>query len=119
MTAHKNGFTIIELIVVIGVIVILAVIAIPIYTKAQNVAKYETDNASVSVLNYSTKVYAHNNNIQSADIFTGVGDDEARMQMLVDEKFLTEMVYPQQEDAEFEWIISDQNWIIDGGMEED
>lgn len=119
MIRHKKGFTIIELIVVLAVLVVLAAIAIPMYINVQNRAKFEADNASIAILNYSTNVYKCNEDIQSSDVFVGVSNDDDRLQLLVDQNYIATMVYPQQDGAEFNWIVADQAWTLEGGLDLD
>lgn len=113
---NSIGFTLIELIIIISIIVILAAVAVPIYINVVRKSKAEADIASVVILNQSSVAYAMTNEIQIPDIFQGIEDDPARIQKLVNEGFLLNLVVPQQDDAEFDWVVADQVWVINGGM---
>ena len=112
MTTHKNGFTIIELIIVIAIIAILTAVAVPIYTNVEDVSKSKADTATVEILNQVTVAYGMESDAESSDIFTGISDDASRIQKLVDEKYLTKAVSAQQKDAEFIWSVDSQAWLL-------
>jgi len=115
---RKNkGFTVMELIIAVAIIVILAAVAIPAYVNVLKKAKLQADITSVVVLNQSSIAYAMTNSIEIPDIFQGIDNDDARMLKLVDERFLMGVVSSQQKDAEFNWVIEDQVWVINGGMD--
>lgn len=44
---NKKGFTLMEMLIVVGIIAVLVAIAIPTFTGAQNKAKYAADVANV------------------------------------------------------------------------
>ena len=110
------GFTMIELIITIAVLVILASVAVPSYINILNKAKRDADNASLVILNNATVAYAMTERLQIPDVFEGIGDDTQRMQKLVNESYLSEVVSPQQEDAEFNWSVPTQIWVLNGGQ---
>ncbi len=115
----KKGFTIIELIIVIAIMVILASISIPVYTNVLNKAKYTADQDSVAILNSLTSAYASMKEIEVADVFSGIESDEAKIALLVSESFLAETVTPAQEDAQFVWNWGTNMWEVSGGAELD
>jgi prepilin-type N-terminal cleavage/methylation domain-containing protein len=110
-----GGFTVIELIVVLVIIVILASIGVLVYTNVINKSKAEADSHSVVILNQASVAYALTEKIESSDMFEGISTDEARIQKLVDEHYLEQMVQAQQEGASFCWVVDDQQWIVQGG----
>lgn len=109
----NRGFTLIEMIIAVAIIAALTAVAVPSYAKVLGKAKQEADNTSVVTLNNATIAYANMNEI-AADIFTGISNDIARIQHLVEKQYLSGVVETQQKDVSFEWIIDDQAWTISG-----
>ncbi|MDY0235428.1 MAG: prepilin-type N-terminal cleavage/methylation domain-containing protein [Gudongella sp.] len=109
---NKTGFTLIELIVVIAVLGILAAIAIPRFSGSTKSAKIKVDTANLSTLNKSTQLYAVKNNASTEDIFKGVTSDTDRMEVLITNALLTEVIIPLQDKVKFKWNIGDQIWTL-------
>ena len=108
----NKGFTIIELIVTLALIVILAVVAIPSFVTVIDKARKEADHASLVILNESTLTYAAFWGLGTGDIFDGINNDTARMQKLVDEEFLSKVLVPRQKSVTINWSVCKQFWVL-------
>ena len=109
---NKNGFTMIELIITIAIIVTLSTVAVPLYADIVVGARSGADNASVFVLNDATTAYAMLKGLEPDEVFAGIENDSARMRKLVDEKYLVKEVEPQQNDASFNWDNAQGKWVL-------
>lgn len=107
---RRKGFTLIELLVVLAVLTILAAVAIPSFASIIDKSKLATDQANLVLLNKMTLAYAVHDNL-SGDIFSRINDDTKRMQVLVDKKYLAEIINPQYTDAEYNWNVDSQKWL--------
>ncbi|NCC69393.1 MAG: prepilin-type N-terminal cleavage/methylation domain-containing protein, partial [Clostridia bacterium] len=113
---HKNGFTLIELIVAVLVLGILAAIVIPMYTGYIEKARATSDKHALGVLNDVTRVYyAEEPSPNPFEVF-GTSSD-ALMQTLVDTSLLSEKPEPQQKDASFIWDFDNEVWLLSGSHE--
>jgi prepilin-type N-terminal cleavage/methylation domain-containing protein len=108
---NRKGFTLIELIVVLAILAILSAILIPSISNYIHSAKDVTDQSSVRTLNSLTVLYGIDNNVLDGDIFSGFNTDEQRMNELVNEGYLSNIVEPELEDSEFIWSIEYQRWL--------
>jgi prepilin-type N-terminal cleavage/methylation domain-containing protein len=114
ISRKQNGFTLVELMVVVAVIGILVAIAVPQYVSSTEAARVRTDMANVRILNGVTVHYAVANNISGQDIFNGFNTDSERIDQLVSQGFLAEEPQPQQKDTSFVWNIESQKWQFSG-----
>ena len=73
-------------------------------------AKISTDLANLDTLNRVTATYKFSENIGTDDTFYGISTDEARMQKLVDTKYLSQTVSSIVDGESFNWIIDSQRW---------
>lgn len=110
-SVKRKGFTVVELVVVLAVLVILAAVTLPILYNYTDKARIASDEYTVSILNKVTEVYSVQEEIFTGDVFEGIASDEDRMQKLIEEKYLYEIPIPIKEDASFVWDIASQKWI--------
>lgn len=75
---NKKGFTLMEMLIVIGIIAILVAIAIPTFSGAQKKAKYSADLANVRAW-YAEKLVA--NMTEDKELNTTDAYDGAKLQM--------------------------------------
>lgn len=108
-----NGFTLVELMVVVAVIGILVAIAVPVYTSNTEAAKIATDDANLRILNSVTFHYKYGEKISSDDIFEGIEDNQARMNRLIDAGYLLSVPQPQSTENVFLW---DSASVTEGGQ---
>jgi prepilin-type N-terminal cleavage/methylation domain-containing protein len=108
---NNNGFTLLELIVVIAILSVLAMITIPTLTNYTDGAKNSVDMSNVSLLNSITLIYRFNESIHEDDVFDGLTTDTARMQSLIDADLLEEIISPLQENYAFKWDLNKQIWL--------
>ena len=107
----KKGFTLVELIVVVAVLVILASVAIPNFVFISSKAAITTDIANLMILNNATQYYKITKNIKSEDIFNGIGSDLDRIIKLINEGYLAEEIETQKNDTFFYWNVASQKWL--------
>jgi prepilin-type N-terminal cleavage/methylation domain-containing protein len=110
---RDNGFTLVELMVVVAVIGLLVAIAVPVYTSNTETAKIATDDANLRILNAATVHYRFGESIDSEDLFEGIEDNQARMNRLIDAGYLLAEPQPQSPENVFSW---DSASITEGGQ---
>ena len=108
---NKSGFTMIELIITIAIIVTLSSVAVPLYGDIVIGARSGADDASIIVLNDATTAYAMLKGLDPDEVFAGIEGDAARIKKLVDEQYLVQEVEPQQKDASFNWDNAQGKWV--------
>jgi len=113
--SKKNGFTLIELIVVIAILAILAAILIPIASGYILSAQAATDNANLRTLNIATQWYGIKKDALAEDIFEDITTDPARMQTLITAGYLKDEIKPIERNVSFTWDIPTQKWIMGSG----
>lgn len=107
----KNGFTLMELMVVIAILGILVGYAVPNILSYIDYAKITADKATVKDLNSVTAVFRLN--APKPDIFDDKSnDDAALMQELVGAGYLTQAVKTQTKGADFSWDFQNQAWQL-------
>ena len=115
---YNQGFTLIEVIVVIAILGILALIVAPRFGSFTEGAKLRADQATVRTLNNVTPLARMN--LSGPDPFIEDKPHEERIQFLVDKGYLESMVSAQSKDATFAWAINDERWYLSslsqGGM---
>jgi prepilin-type N-terminal cleavage/methylation domain-containing protein len=80
----KKGFTLVELMVVVGVMAVLATVAVPQYMKILETAKKQLCVAQQKVLFESASLYELNENISIKE----AGGQKARLEELVDRGYI-------------------------------
>jgi general secretion pathway protein G len=108
---NQNGFSLIELIIVISILGILSAISIPRIIGFTEQARAASDKSTIRTLNIATALYAAIDNITTNDVFDGINTDSERLNILVNEGFFNEAPEPQKKDAEFLWNIENQKWL--------
>jgi prepilin-type N-terminal cleavage/methylation domain-containing protein len=108
----KPGFTLIELIIVIAVLVIILAIAVPGVSGLIGRSRSAVDMANLKALNDASLLYRTCNGIETADLFEGVETDDQRQSLLVESGLLTEVIEAQTKNSYFHWIAENQVWGI-------
>jgi prepilin-type N-terminal cleavage/methylation domain-containing protein len=109
---NKKGFTLIEMLVVLLIISILAAIIIPRLIDITHSANVAVDKTKLHDLNLATAIYRSEKGIEGVDIFDGIGTNLLRMNKLVNEGYLREVLIPRLAEHEFVWDVTDQVWEI-------
>lgn len=110
-TINKEGFTLVELIVVISIIAILVSIAVPSFYSLVKQSRITADQATVRMLNNVTSLSRIS--ILTEDPFIDENStDEYLLEFLVDKGDLNSVVSPQSKDATFTWVVDDERWYL-------
>lgn len=115
---NKKGFTLIELIIVIAIISIIYFMAAPRFASVIQASRTAEDNYNLRILNDATRTYAVINNINRQDIFEGLYSNSGRIEILMAGGFIGYLPEPNQENKKYNWIISDQEWILGNEADE-
>ena len=110
-TRNRRGFTLIEMLLVAAILAVLALLAVPRLVGTIQNSEDNVDIANLEIINRATAVYAEETDT-SGHVFDGVSDDSARMQALVDARYLAESVTPQQQGVSFVWNAAAQCWEL-------
>lgn len=108
----QNGFTFLELIIIIAIIGVLALIIVPNVISYVDATKAIHDNATVKILNNSTMLSAVELNKTSIELFEGISTDQAKMQFLLDRGYLSEIPSPMQADVNFIFSMTYGIWSL-------
>ncbi len=114
---NTKGFTLIELVVSIAIILILASVVVPHYNIALGKSKETVDYNSLLVLDDATNAYAMLNGIALSEVFEKTSSHKEKILKLVDENYLMQDVEPAQEECAFEWDNVKCKWTLSGGAE--
>ena len=117
---NKKGFTLIELITVISILVILIAILGPSLSGYVNDADKTVDQANLAMLNRVTQAHVVRNDLYNADAFSDLGSADSttntqRLQKLVDENYLSRVPVAKQSGKSFTWNVSSQIWTLGDG----
>ena len=110
---RSYGFTLLELLVCLAVIVMLTSIAIPYLQRVMVRSKNAVDGANLNILNRATYSYAISEKKDIRAIFENISTDEMRMNELVDKKYIAEPITSQITDVSFCWSTDFQVWYSD------
>lgn len=108
----KKGFTLVEIVLVIAILVILTAIIVPNYLKFISGAKEASDDVALSNLNNATSLYAAKERLSTNTIFAGIPSDAIKISTLVTNGYLTVYPVPQQAGSEFVFDSSNGVWTI-------
>lgn len=109
---QRKGFTLLEMIVVVGMIAVLLTILVPNMKGFTQMGSTGVTDSNIITLNLATKSYATFKEIMNQDIFEGVNTDSDRMKVLVDEVLLDKEVSSLDKEKTYCWNITDQTWIV-------
>jgi prepilin-type N-terminal cleavage/methylation domain-containing protein len=110
---NQEGFTLIEILVIILILSILSAILIPRLTDITHSASKAVDKTKLHNLNLATSIYRSEKRTEGTDIFEGISTNLLRMNKLVNEGYLDEILIPRLIEHEFVWDITDQVWEIE------
>lgn len=111
---NKKGFTLIELIIIIGIMSILSLITVISLNNYISTANLTTDLTNVRTLNNVTQIFRLTN--ENSDPFIDESNSSQElMEVLVTNEILQNSIEPLTADASFVWSFEDHNWyLIDG-----
>ena len=109
----KRGFTLIELVVAMGVLAILSAVSYPSVSSFIEQARIGVDINTLGTLNLSTAVY-DKLNLPPNPFDDRSSKDGYLMELLVDEGLLDEKPEPQQKDVSFKWSFDKKVWFMEG-----
>ena len=107
----RDGFTLIEVLVVVAVLAVLAALAVPRLIGTAETARQNVDLANIEILNRATATYAAETET-AGHPFDGVTSDNARIQLLVNAGFLGKVCSPQQDGVTYHWDNASQCWQL-------
>ena len=114
---NKNGFTFIELIVVIAIIGVLTAVLVPSYISYIEKSREASDRYVLGVLNGATRVYYSDE--PSPNPFEVMGATDADLlHTLVSAGFFSEIPVPKQKNTSFTWDYSSKVWLLSGTGED-
>lgn len=108
----KQGFTMLELIIVIAILGILASIMIPVVSGYIDKVNMATDTANLRMLNSVSQLFRLESDPITEDLFSGITSDTARMNALISHGYLTNEVSPKQKNKYYTWMTDIQQWIL-------
>lgn len=109
---NNKGFTLMEVLVVIFIIAILVAIIIPRLTDLTHSANEAVDKTKLHNLNLATSIYRSEKGTDGSDIFEGIDSNLLRMNRLVEEGYLQDILIPRLIEHDFNWIVDDQVWEL-------
>jgi prepilin-type N-terminal cleavage/methylation domain-containing protein len=109
---NNKGFTLMEVLVVIFIIAILAALIIPRLTDLTHSANEAVDKTKLHNLNLATSIYRSEKGTEGTDIFEGIDSNLLRMNKLVTEGYLQDILIPRLIEHEFVWDVSEQYWEL-------
>lgn len=73
---NKKGFTLMEMLIVVAIIVILVAISVPTFTANLGEAKVATDAANLRAAKSAAQIYAINNTVDDATGYYSIEDGD-------------------------------------------
>jgi prepilin-type N-terminal cleavage/methylation domain-containing protein len=107
--ANINGFTLVELMIVVAVIGLLSAIAVPIYTSNTESAKIATDQANLRILNSMTTIFRANNPVPDPFLNENNNNNDL-MLTLINNGYLNFPVESQVDGKNFQWNFNTLRW---------
>lgn len=108
----KRGFTLLELVVVMAILSILVAVLIPVVTGYVDKANIATDTSNLRMLNSVSQLFRLESDPITEDLFSGLTTDTSRMNALINQGYLNDIVIPKQKDRYFAWMTDTQQWIL-------
>ena len=113
---NENGFTLIEILVVVAIISILAAVSLPVYAGPLEKARLAHDQATVRILNSASQAYALSQGKAETEIFPAASSDTAKIELLHEEGYLDRVPSPKQPDAAFIFNQANGFWSLSNGV---
>jgi|GEM_PF-1348758 len=115
---NNQGFTLVELMVVVAVIGLLSAIAVPIYTSNTESAKTATDQANLKILNSMTSIYRASN--PEPDPFLDENNNSNDLMLtLINHGYLNFPIESQIDGKNFQWNFKILQWSYVDHFEEE
>lgn len=108
---NKNGFTLIEMMLVIAIIGVLIAISVPAYIAYVEKSKAASDSYTLRGLNEATRVYCLGQPSPNSFEVSGT-TDVVLLQTLVSDGFYTEAPVAQQKGIIFTWDFVSKVWLL-------
>lgn len=115
ISGRQRGFTLVEVVVVLVIFGVLMGIVVSSLQGLVDKAREGVDNLNIRALNLAAMTVRLRQNSLAGDLFQieGVLDtDQARLEYLFTEGYISEVPTPQQRGTEFHWLIEKQIWVL-------
>jgi len=107
---RDDGFTFVELMASITIIIIIIAIAVPLYREVTDTARHAADGSNVRTLNQATQMWKIDTG-KTIDGFLSNGDERQLMEAIVDSPFLDQQPEdPWGENREYVDTMQDGKW---------
>jgi len=108
----EGGFTMVEAVLVLVIMAVLAAVGVFVYTAYIDKANRLADRVDLGLLNRATQVYAAERMQSPAAVFPAASSDGEKMQLLVGERFLDQLLRPRQRGAAFLFNRNKGKWYL-------
>lgn len=109
---NEDGVTLIEVLVVIVILAIISAITVPLVLDYIDKSKENVDIVNIETLNSATNYCALAERKELTDVFLGLNSDSEKIDFLYTNSYISEIIYPEQDDTYFLWDESDTLWEI-------